>query len=255
MPTFWRVALRPKWLGALAAFLALAGVFAFLGQWQFERSIDASRTEWEDTEQAVPLSDLAEPQQTVDSLSAWRIVEAEVRIVPGDTVVLSSRLNHGDETGYWVVGHGVVTAGPASGASLAVAAGWTPDAAEAERVAAEWVGDQGTITGRYLPSESPQQSDFEDGVRSALATSELVNLWTDVTTSYGGYVALSQAPAPLETIDAPAPSTDVEVNLLNLFYALEWVFFAGAAIFLWWRLVRDEQLAAGEEAQAGPAQG
>jgi surfeit locus 1 family protein len=40
-------------------------------------------------------------------------------------------------------------------------------------------------------------------------------------------------------IDSPKPSSDVEVNLLNIFYAVEWVVFAGFAIFLWYRLVRD----------------
>jgi surfeit locus 1 family protein len=40
-------------------------------------------------------------------------------------------------------------------------------------------------------------------------------------------------------IDAPPPNTEVSLNLLNVFYALEWAFFAGFAIFLWWRLVKD----------------
>ena len=44
---------------------------------------------------------------------------------------------------------------------------------------------------------------------------------------------------PAPTIDAPMPAREVEVNFLNLFYALEWVLFAGAAVFMWWRLVKD----------------
>ena len=32
---------------------------------------------------------------------------------------------------------------------------------------------------------------------------------------------------------------EVELNLLNVFYALEWALFAGFAIYLWYRLVRD----------------
>ena len=35
------------------------------------------------------------------------------------------------------------------------------------------------------------------------------------------------------------PSSEVSVNLLNLFYAVEWVVFAGFAVFLWYRLVKD----------------
>ena len=30
------------------------------------------------------------------------------------------------------------------------------------------------------------------------------------------------------------------MNLLNLFYALEWLIFAGFAFYLWYRLVMDE---------------
>ena len=33
----WRVAVRPRWLAALALALVVAAVFAALGQWQLER--------------------------------------------------------------------------------------------------------------------------------------------------------------------------------------------------------------------------
>jgi hypothetical protein len=74
-----------------------------------------------------------------------------------------------------------------------------------------------------------------------LAVPELVNTWTTPPDgAYGGYVILDEAPAGLETIDAPPPSTEVSLNLLNVFYAIEWVIFAGFAIFLWYRLVKDD---------------
>jgi hypothetical protein len=42
---------------------------------------------------------------------------------------------------------------------------------------------------------------------------------------------------------------DVErINWLSAFYFLEWLLFAGFAIFLWWRLVRDEQIRLAAEA-------
>ena len=56
---------------------------------------------------------------------------------------------------------------------------------------------------------------------------------------YNGYVVSATPPPGLETISAPPPDTSVELNWLNLFYAAEWVIFAGFAVFLWWRLVRD----------------
>jgi len=60
----------------------------------------------------------------------------------------------------------------------------------------------------------------------------------------------------LTRIDSPKPSSDVEVNLLNIFYAVEWVVFAGFAIFLWYRLVRDAWEREQEEAaEASAAEG
>jgi hypothetical protein len=38
------------------------------------------------------------------------------------------------------------------------------------------------------------------------------------------------------------------INWLSAFYFLEWMLFAGFAVFLWWRLVRDEQIRLAAEA-------
>jgi len=235
-PTFWQVARRPKWVWGLVLAIVIAGAFAFLGRWQLERSIDGSRVTGPDTEIAVPLADLAQPHVGVGSEIAWRRVTADLVVVPGDTILLSHRVNT-DASGWWVVGHAL----DAAGVSLAVAAGWAPTEQEALAAAAAFdtAGALGEVAGRYLPTESPQESDFEAGERSALATAELLNLWTDVDEMYSGYLVLDVPPAGLVPIDAPAPAREVEVNLLNLFYALEWVVFAGAAGFIWWRVVKD----------------
>ena len=243
-PSFWSVARRPKWILALLGALAVAALFSLLANWQLDRSIDSSAAERPDTETAVPLTDLAEPQQPMYDTAFGRMVDVSLRIVAGDAVILSDRVNHADPG--WVV---TVHAVDPTGASLAVAVGWAPTFAEAEAAAAQLDAadvDLGPVTGRYLPTESPQQSNFEDGQRSALAVAELINLWADDPSAdgapgvYGGYLVLAQPLADLEAIDAPAPSREVEFNLLNLFYALEWVVFAGFAVFLWWRLVKDE---------------
>jgi hypothetical protein len=100
----------------------------------------------------------------------------------------------------------------------------------------------GNVVGRYVPSESPQQSDFRSGERSAIAIAELVNLWTDPGPVYGGYLVAQEAPPGLVSIGTEAPPTERQLNWLNLFYAAEWVIFAGFAIYLWYRLVKDEWL-------------
>jgi cytochrome oxidase assembly protein ShyY1 len=246
----WQVALRPRWIGALVLALAVASGFAALGQWQLARSIEGSGVTEEQTEASVPLAAIAEPQLPMPSSTIGQLVTVgTVSYVSGDYVVLSDRRSRA-EPGYWVVGHAVL----ASGASLAVALGWAPDgdaAASAIRTL-ESTPPTTPLAGRYLPTESPQQSDFEAGKLSALAVPELVNLWADAPAGvYSGYVVSADAPAGLDRIDAPPPNTEVSLNLLNVFYAIEWVIFAGFAIFLWWRLVRD----AWEEENAAEAAG
>ena len=56
---------------------------------------------------------------------------------------------------------------------------------------------------------------------------------------YFGYVTAAEPAPGLEPISSPPPEESVELNWLNVFYAVEWVVFAGFAIFLWYRLVRD----------------
>jgi cytochrome oxidase assembly protein ShyY1 len=231
------VARRPRWIAALILALAIAGGFAALGQWQLARSFESAAPRDEQTEVVAPLDEVSQPQHPVPDSATGQLVTVDATFVAGDYVVLSDRINHSGP-GYWVVGHAVT----ANGASLAVALGWagTPDAAsDAIRTLNDSAPD-GALTGRYLPTESPQESDFEKGIRSSMAVSELINLWaTPPEGVYGGYLILDAAPASLELIDAPAPITEVSLNLLNIFYAVEWVIFAGFAIFLWYRLVRD----------------
>ena len=252
-PHFRSVARRPRWIAVLLLVLAVASGFAFLGRWQLERAITPQDDT--DTEAVVPLDSLVQPQRPGSPDAYWRMVSDDLRIVPGDAVVLSGRTNTGSETGYWVVLHTVETDG---GASLAVAAGWTASEDAAAAAVASLNGadaasvDLGAVVGRYLPTESPDESDFEHATRSALATAELVNLWQEPATPvYTGYLVLRDPLAGLDEIDSPPPIPQDEVNLLNLFYAVEWAIFAGAALFIWWRLVRDAEL---KELGIDPAQ-
>ena len=46
---------------------------------------------------------------------------------------------------------------------------------------------------------------------------------------------------------AAARSQQTELNWLNIFYAAEWIIFAGFAVFLWYRLVKDAKEREDEE--------
>jgi cytochrome oxidase assembly protein ShyY1 len=240
------MARKPRWIAALLAALAIAGGFAALGQWQLERSFEGGEITEEQSETVVGLDSIAVPQQPMTSDIIGQRVTIDASFVSDDYLVLSDRLNQG-ELGYWVVGHAVTE----SGASLAVAVGWAPTDDDARSAIAALASDapDGALEGRYLQSESPEQSDFEAGARSALAVAELINLWSEPPAGvYAGYLVLADAPAGLDTIDSPPPVTEVSINLLNVFYAVEWVLFAGFAVFLWYRLVMDAVEAARESA-------
>ena len=56
---------------------------------------------------------------------------------------------------------------------------------------------------------------------------------------YRSYIASQSAPAGLVDIASPAPDAGSTVNWLNIFYAAEWVVFAGFAFYFWYRLAKD----------------
>lgn len=227
---FWATARTPRWIAALLLSLAIAASFAALGQWQLDRSVENAQVVDIDTEDAVPLDEIAEPGDGVTEVQVGRVVTVTAELVPDDFVTLTGRSLDG-RTGSWLVGHLVTD----DGDSLAVAIGFAADDAAVpdlgiDRV--EWVG-------RYLPSEEPQSSDFEAGELSAMSVASLVNLWAEPGPVYGGFLVAADPPPGYEQIQATAPEREVALNWLNVFYAIEWALFAGFAIYLWYRLVRD----------------
>lgn len=235
-----RIALRPRWIAALFLALAVAAVFALLSQWQLSRSITAGTAVERPTETVLPLIEVAEPQQPVRTDADGQRVSATGSLVPADYLVLSNRLNAGEE-GYWVVAHLQTE----DGAGIAVGLGWTSSektaASAAQRLATAPASGPEQVTGRFVADEAPQASGFESGELSTVSAAALVNVWqgADPAGAYNGYIVADRAADGLEAIVSPRPVTVVELNWLNVFYAAEWVIFAGFAIFLWWRLVRD----------------
>jgi surfeit locus 1 family protein len=233
----WRVARRPRWILALLLTLGVAAIFVALSQWQISRSIEQAVVIERNTETVLPLDEIATPQSGVTTEASGQLVTLRASYSAGDFTVLSGRVNRGTE-GYWLVGHAIEAT---SGASIAVGLGWAPTAEEARAAAAGVpVGTELQLSGRYLVSEPSGDDDYQSGERSAMAVATLINEWTDTATPvFGGYLVAETAPEQLTTIDSPRPEQSVELNWLNIFYAVEWVVFAGFAVFLWWRFVRD----------------
>ena len=92
---------------------------------------------------------------------------------------------------------------------------------------------------------------------TTLSEAALVNIWQETASPeiYSVNLIASEAPAGLEEIYAPRPESQTTVNWLNIFYAAEWVVFAGFAVYFWYRLGRDAWEREAEEKALAEASG
>ena len=233
--------------------IAISGVFVLLSQWQFGRSTQAEAPVSTTTEETRRLTSVLQPGGFFPGSVADQMVSATGSYDPQKQVLVPGRLNDGAK-GYWIVSAFAVKDAPVLKGGGATPQTWIP-------VARGWVADpadavappSGTIelTGRLLPSESPlPQTDPGPGRASAVSVAELINDWN--VSSYPGFVAATTELAGGTDVGPLAAGGDVkplrigpqppaqQVNWLNLFYSVEWVVFAGFALFIWWRLVKDD---------------
>ncbi len=247
-PTLREVMLRPRWIGMLLLCLLVAGLFAWLGQWQLSRAIDTDPPPAGATEQVRPLEDVVAPGEYLGEPLVGQRVTTTGTWVPGDFLVVSSRFNDGAE-GYWVTGQ-LRLDGTEAPTSIAVAIGWAPTEDEAlaavEQLEADAAaGDAGPIEvgGRVISDEGPSLPGKNDDpqVMTRMSPAALLGRWHDIEQLevYRPYLASAEASAGLEDISSPAPDELSTVNWLNIFYAAEWAVFAGFAFYLWYRLARD----------------
>lgn len=253
--------LRPRWIGALIFALALAAGFAALGQWQLERAIESGKAVEAPTETVLPLTQVAKPGGPLTSKAVGQLVSFTGTPISGDDQLLYDRLNHG-KAGWWVVSHVNVDAGGGRTIALAVARGWAPTEAAAKAAMSKLASAPETpqrMVGRILPDEQPQVPDDKANptAMKSLGVGQLYNLWTGVDGMdvYNAYAVEQTPPAGLVKIDSPPPIQQTELNWLNIFYAAEWIIFAGFAIFLWYRLVRDAKQREDEERDLAAADG
>ena len=224
-PSFFAVARQPKWIGALFLSLAVAAIFAALGQWQLDRAFTKDN--------AAPI--------------AVNMETANVQLDTKNVYIVANRLN-GAERGYWLITNSVET----SGKNLTIALGWSADLAEVnqERKALMESGlekFETRLDGVFIPSEAPlPQKNIN--VFESLSLAQLVNVYSPNkpieiephVLALNGYSQASAWP-PLKPINV-AYAEGQKINWLSAFYFAEWLLFAGFAVFLWWRLVKDEQI-------------
>jgi cytochrome oxidase assembly protein ShyY1 len=224
------MARRPRWLAGLVACLVLAGVFGGLAQWQIQRAVDEATIVEVDTETPIPLESILTPGDVMGLADGGRRVVVTVTWAQERAVVLDRR--QGSDNGSWLV----VNSRTSDGVCLPVAVGWAPAIDSSEFV---FIDDSpSTLVGRLVPSDEPTTGDYDNGRLTLVSSADLVNRWT-CDEIYDAFLVLDEAPAPLEHIQSVTPLPQAALNWLNIFYAIEWVFFAGFALYFWYRLVKD----------------
>lgn len=212
--------------------LGVAAIFALLGQWQLDRTFTKDNP--------------AVTAQNLDSVS--------VTIDTQNVYIVANRLHKG-ELGYWLVANSTDEAGR----SQTLALGWSANLdelkAERQAIKTSMIAQQlVTFEGVLIPTEAPQRQTREESyIFDSLSLAQLVNFYSpdepiESNPQILAFTGHSQASAwpPLQAIEVTYEQGQ-QINWLSAFYFLEWIVFAGFAVFLWWRLVRDEQIRLGSE--------
>ena len=249
-PTLREVMLRPRWLGVLALCLVVAGVFAWLGQWQLSRAVDMQPLPEGATEQVQPIDEVVKPGEYLPEPLVGQRVTVTGGFVADDFVVVSSRYNDGVE-GYWVTGQfRLATAEDPT--SIAVAVGWAATEEEAfaalEQLSADAAARDAdaaalAVTGRLISDEGPvpPSPSVDPFTQTRMSPAALLSRWSDIEDLevYRPYLVAETASGPLDDITTRPPDLGSGVNWLNIFYAAEWAVFAGFAFYMWYRLSPD----------------
>lgn len=234
--------LTPKWIGLLILAIVLAGGFVALSHWQLSRSIaTAEFANTRDTETVRALNTALAPGAPMHDKSDQVMVRTQATPVANSMRLIRDRKGDNGPV-YWVVGAVEVRQSDNTDAILAMVWGQSVERPNLTQVAAAIGNTTRTVTGRLYKSESPQPILDSGRLPNVVSIPQLVGQWQTPlgTQVYSAFVVDGTASAGLDRVPIPAPAKELQRNMLNVFYAIEWVFFAGFAIFLWGRLVVDD---------------
>ena len=246
-----RTALSPKWLGLLALVIAVMVGFAVLGRWQLDVAQEkglAAATREAAARPTAPLTEVIKPGAPFPADGLDRKVTVAGEYVASQQVLVSGR-KLGDRTGYWVVTPLRVEGSHAPGAepaAIPILRGFITDAGAPAAPPAGRV----SITGTLAQSEpSPDQfRPMPAGQIQTLNIPVLLNRWGGELYAAFVFLANQDPPAAADAPGAaaaltvvPPPESGVgQLNWRNLGYALQWFFFAAFALYMWWRMVRED---------------
>jgi cytochrome oxidase assembly protein ShyY1 len=243
-PTFWELARKPKWLAGLAFAILTAVVFSLLMQWQLSRTFNVVGVDVSEAAPA-PLSEMIAPGELRPNVYD-RLATATIQLEPEQSYIISDRLQLVD--GEQVRGYWLIAKSNFDGSALTLALGFSE---QLERVRAEQAklsAGEYEVLGYVEPSEPPKSAN-QDGTLGSLSLGQLANLYSNgPLSSWPAYLIVQQGiETDLDPISIEIRQQEIEINWLTAFYAVEWAFFAIAAFYIWWRLVRDEQLRLAQE--------
>ncbi len=239
-----RTALRPGWLALLAVLVVVVWAFYQLGMWQIGVSSNEASREHAAAQAARPTEPLAEvtrPHEAFPADGAGLSVTTAGEYAVEHQFLVPGRVLEG-EPGYWVVTP-LRTEASGEPALLPVVRGFVTDPTLADRPGPGTV----QLTGTLAPSESPGEAvdvgPLPEGQRAAIDTADLVNLWADDATVYNAFVFLVDE-QPRVTADAvtrvpPPVFGDSGIVWRNFGYGLQWFVFAGFAVYMYVRFLRQ----------------
>jgi len=248
--------LKPRYWGFhLLALILLAAALA-LGVWQYDAWSANRAAEARDLTRLDPI-DLSRAMGPDDPFPGDKVgqpVIVDGTWVPDGTVYVSGR-EHDGQNGYWVVTP--LAVGGAGSPALEIVRGWT---ASTDDVPPPPTGPAKLVA--YLqPTEGSGARD-DDPTDDVLPEMRIADLIQHVDQDlYGAYGVVAERGAPgdwpigdrttnpgteglvaadLEQLPAAGRFTAIR----NLLYAIEWWFFGGFAVLMWWRWVQEEILGA-----------
>lgn len=233
-----RTLLKPRWLVLLAVLVVVLVTFTRLGMWQLSVAQDDAARQARAEAAAQPVvavDEVLAPNAAYTERAAMRRVTATGSYDAARGFLVAGRLLAG-EPGHWVVTPLVLDG---TGARLVVVRGFVTGPDDVPPAPPGTV----TVTGTLAPGESPATGSVPpEGQRGSIDLAVLANEWPPGL--YNAFVfAETEDPAPVAApTRIPPPEPSGEVDWRNLGYALQWWVFAGFAVFMFWRLVREDHV-------------
>ncbi|GEB24839.1 hypothetical protein BAU01nite_35720 [Brevibacterium aurantiacum] len=208
-----------------------------------------------DVEEVEPFNEVMEAQAPMPGILADQRVSLSGHWLPDAQVVVPGRVLDGDK-GFWVVtmfapddarlGASVGADAEDKTIAIPVLRGFTTD----EKTAMESRAAEGPVkmTAQIGPVEGPMPGNsLPEGQVRSVSTSQLINLFPDLLT-YSGFLipesatgdAASVATDGLAFVPPTTTRDEGGFDLQSAGYAIEWLIFAGMALYMWWQLLRDD---------------